>query len=231
MTPVIQFPTRLPVPLDACAESHQGLVRKNNEDFFLCRPRRGIFLIADGIGGHAGGEIASEIACKSAYEKLKQSGPTFKRLEEAFKSAHENIRAEAAAKPSLDGMGTTLIAMVIEGSVISIGHAGDSRAYMLRENRMYPLTRDHADPAQGMLTNSVGASESVLAEIGSFETFPGDVFLLCTDGLTNAVQFKDIESILINTQTAELSCKWLIDAALRGGGPDNVTVVVVRIQR
>jgi protein phosphatase len=261
------------------AQTHVGKVRLNNEDQYLiaraCKSldilstslaeepaaqllkREGYFmLVADGLGGHAGGEHASAVVVNEAVRHIMETAKWFFRLDdpdedvrlrllrEALDRADRKLREEAEADPTLAGMGTTLTALSIIGADAFLVHVGDSRAYLLRGGRLEQLTTDHTlvqQLVQGglltpeaarthrlrhVITNVVGGSPGVEGEMVNLRLMDGDQLLLCTDGLTEPVSDDRIADILLHYPNPQEACRALVEAALNNGGRDNVTVVV-----
>lgn len=264
------------------AMTDRGLVREKNEDQYLVArltkslevltsslppaahaPLAGreayVVLVADGIGGRAGGERASALAVKGAETYLLEAAKWFFRLDdpdedvrlrligEAFDRLDREIIAAGQADPALAGMGTTLTAASIVGTDVFIVHVGDSRAYAMRDGRLEQLTTDHtvtqamidqgiisAERArhhglQGILTNALGGKPGVTPQIVKYRAHPGDRLLLCTDGLTSLVGDDRIASLLAAHGDPQSACRALLDAALAEGGSDNITVVLAAI--
>jgi serine/threonine protein phosphatase PrpC len=215
-----------PVQIQAFGATHVGHVRTNNEDAWVSDLPHGIFLVADGMGGAEGGEIASDIAIKTAYKALQTKKPASIRINDAFVEANSAIRSTALAKPELRGMGTTLVSLVLEGEHAWISHCGDSRCYLLRSRALVCLTEDHGDTWH--LWHVVGGEPVPFLNTRVMRVVPGDTFLLCSDGLTNAITEERIGDRLRAAKSAESMCRGLIRDALCAGGPDNVTTVVVK---
>jgi serine/threonine protein phosphatase PrpC len=232
-----------------------GRVRSQNQDALLQRPGRGLLAVADGMGGHAAGDIASRIAVdviddRSAHFPAEDLGEY---IRESVAAAHDAILSAAAADPTLEGMGTTLTVFVAtppDGSDrCLIAHVGDSRAYRLRDGALEQLTRDQTwvqdqvdagrlspeqarhHPFSAMITSALGVAEERL-EVQLLEEpcEPGDTFLLCSDGLTARLDDDDLRRILVEHEDPGASAKALVEAANRAGGPDNITVGLVRIE-
>ena len=232
--------------------SHPGQVRQNNEDFILVDDDLGIYLLADGMGGHNAGEVASALAVKTAHAYLVERLLSVSENEipdilfEATKAAHAAINAKAKTDLSLMGMGTTLVEVVVRNNKAVICHAGDSRAYLYR-NTLQRLTRDHTmgdhllennvlpreripEKQWHTLTQAVGIGDPPMPDIKQIELASGDMLLLCSDGLTD--MFTDMEiGALIAGGNSDLKniTQGLVDAANSKGGVDNISVVVVRI--
>jgi serine/threonine protein phosphatase PrpC len=236
--------------------------RENNEDSLLIDTEMGIFVVADGMGGHAAGEIASQMAVNAVHEILvgridpdetrlvTDFNPTDpsdvmrERLRYATNQASVQIRRAADTQPGQRGMGTTVVILVIDGDKAHLAHVGDSRAYLVRDNRVIRLTRDHTVvqqevdagrltpelarllPHRNILTQSVGFHGPVEPDTSTRVVLPGDIFILCSDGLTDVLDDDQLRDLVVG-RTAEQLPDVLTDAALRGGTEDNVTVVIV----
>jgi PPM family protein phosphatase len=236
----------------AAAATDVGLVREGNEDSFFSGST--VFAVADGMGGHVAGEIASSKALEPIATVDGRSFPTPEEAQEALVEAitvaNTEVIAEGDADPSLSGMGTTLTAVLVRHGRLHLAHVGDSRAYLLRAGeRISQLTTDHTlveqlvregrisreqaatHPQRSVITRAIGVDREV--DVDSFpplELQPGDQVLLCSDGLTGPVSDERISAILLEIDDAEEACAALIDAAKDGGAPDNVTVVLLRVE-
>ncbi|MFV0532133.1 MAG: protein phosphatase 2C domain-containing protein [Cumulibacter sp.] len=225
------------------ARSDRGLVRSNNQDSVFAGPR--LLAVADGMGGHVGGEIASGIVI-SAIEYLDEDdsgGDMLEALRDAVDTGTEILRETVAERPELDGMGTTLTAMLFNGRRIGVCHVGDSRAYLFRADELRQLTHDdtfvQALIDEGRITQEeadVHPQRSViLRALNGMDVDPdlsiregraGDRYLLCSDGLSSFVSAERIEKVLRTSEAPGPAADALVDFALRAGGPDNVTVIV-----
>lgn len=249
----------------AAAASHRGRVRTANEDSFGICADEGLFVVCDGMGGAAAGEVASRVAVdavlksfcgprKAVAARDTDPGPigrpidseVSELLREAVSDANDLVFSQAANDSRLHGMGTTLVALLVQGHRVWVAHVGDSRCYRYRDHVLEQLTRDHSlvdeqvklgqltreeaerSPLRNVITRAVGSQKSVSTEISEFETASGDLFLLCSDGLTRELPDGRIETILSETDDLDSICKRLVDAANDAGGRDNVTCVVVR---
>lgn len=237
--------------MQAAWQSDIGRVRQNNEDCILASVEDGLFLLADGMGGHAGGEVASALAVSTAYaflhERLAQTGSALlpRLLAEAVAAAHSAIFGRAAADPALTGMGTTLeILLVREGKGL-LCHVGDSRGYLLRAGRLRQVTRDDnlarylmevehlpkerlPPAAEHLLTQAVGLSDELIPEFYTVELRSGDLILLCSDGLTGMLDEEEIGELLRQSRRdlGQAAAALIADANARGGF-DNISVVLV----
>lgn len=245
--------------IDFASLSDRGRVRLNNEDAqgqFVpetadeIEERGVVFVVADGMGGHRGGEIASRIAVRTilAFYTADSSPDRAQALARAFHEANQTIIQEAVADSMLFGMGTTCTALALHHGKAFFAHVGDSRCYLLRRGRITQVTSDHSivgemvrsgilsdedartHPKRNVITRSLGAQPDVSAETpDSVELQAGDTFLLCSDGLTAYLTDPDLAAVL-GGNTPEAACKKLIQMANEQGGRDNITVQVVTIR-
>jgi protein phosphatase len=225
-------------------DSHVGKVRSVNEDAFLLAPP--LFAVADGLGGHQAGEVASSIAIDTLLEAAPRSGD-LKALGRAVRQANSAVIHAATSGRGRSGMGTTLTAAMVEGTRLTVAHVGDSRAYLLHLGTLEQLTQDHSmvadlvrqgritaeesrsHPNRSVITRALGSDPNMLADTFEAEAAPGDRLLLTTDGLTSMVRDEDIEHVLATAPTPSAAVRELIDRSLEAGGQDNITVVVVDI--
>jgi serine/threonine protein phosphatase PrpC len=218
--------------------SHPGRRRRRNEDSYVIAPP--LFAVADGMGGARAGEIASRLAAAAVREEGGGSADVVELIQEANRRVFERARDDASAS----GMGTTMTVALVEADHVTIGHVGDSRAYRLRDNALEQLTEDHSlvaelvrsgklspeeaesHPQRSVITRALGTEPDVDADTFTVEAHPGDVFLLCSDGLTTMVEDDHIVEV-VNRHRGDLerAAKQLIADANRSGGEDNVTVV------
>lgn len=242
----------------ACAgATDPGRVRPHNEDRFGVYPDAGLFIVADGLGGAAAGEVAARMAVDLVCESLIDPDVTWPRgttksdtglplLVDAIQRANHCIHGAAQRKPAWRGMGTTVAALLACGRRAALAHVGDSRIYRLREEHLTQLTEDHslfnemvrrgrADPARPetflhhhTITRAVGTDADVEVDARLVDASLGDVFLLCSDGLSGALARGEIEGILVAHADLDEAAERLISAANHRGGPDNITVVLVR---
>ncbi len=209
---------------------------------------RGIFAVADGMGGHLAGEVASTIAI-DAVKRLAagRAGASFSALRATVRRAHEAIAAHAGTHPECAGMGTTLSMMWRGGHYMYIAHVGDSRIYRLRGGKLEQITQDHSlvaelvrgglitpeearnHPRRNIITRALGTRGENTPDLLAADTRKGDIWLLCTDGLTGMVEDGRIEAVLASRdQTLETAANRLMELALSAGGRDNVTLIVHR---
>lgn len=250
--------------LDCAGRSDLGR-RKTNEDRYACDSEFGCFLVADGMGGHAAGEVASRLALETVGAFLLRSHDSAEfswpygidrtlsfhgnRLRTAVHLANRRVFREAETHDDYLGMGTTIVAAVVLDGQLSLAHVGDSRAYLLRQDTLECLTRDDswaatvlaqdpaadrallaAHPMRHVLTNVLGAREQIEIHLLEREVAQGDVLLLCTDGLHTMVPDAEIQAILHRQGELDLAAEDLVQQALAAGGPDNITVVLVRVE-
>ena len=227
------------------ARSDRGLVRANNEDSVYAGAR--LLALADGMGGHAAGEVASQlvIAALAHLDDDEPGGDLLSKLDAAVSEGNSAIAAHVEADPELEGMGTTLTAILFDGNRLGLVHIGDSRGYLLREGELTQITKDdtfvqtlvdegritaeeaHSHPQRSLIMRALTGHE-VEPTLIMREARAGDRYLLCSDGLSDPVSHETILDALHITDVAE-SADRLIELALRGGGPDNVTVVVADV--
>jgi protein phosphatase len=230
----------------SAAHTDVGLVRSRNEDACLAQPERGLWAVADGMGGHAFGDVASnKVTNALATVAVPQDMAQFvAAASERIARVNHELRAEAAAR-NVAVMGSTVVIMLACGPEIACLWAGDSRIYLYRQGRLQQLTRDHSQAqelrsrggagdgalpvsaANNMITRAVGATDALDLELATLEACDGDMFLLCSDGLSNAVDEPAIMEALAPGDCARAALA-LVGRALANGGRDNITVVVVR---
>jgi protein phosphatase len=234
--------------LEAFGATHAGCVRKNNEDYLLVLPEIGLYLVADGMGGALAGEHASKLAAETVAELLRNSPQRDgDALLGCFQEAHRRVREEAAQDDTLRGMGTTLLAALDVGDRLVITSVGDSRAYALEEEGLRLVTEDQtwvhevgrplgieeddlrSHPLRHVLTMAVGAGAPLRTRQYELQLRPNMQILLSTDGLHGAIGQADIAATLNSSRSLAAKCHYLIDTAIRAGGPDNITVVLLRV--
>ncbi len=236
--------------IEYCFRSDQGKVRASNEDSYVANAKDKIFLVADGMGGHVAGEVASQIAASAVEEVISSGKPEMSMealLRMAVSTANTRVYETQKLNPEYRGMGSTLTAIVFRGGRYYLAQVGDSRAYLLREQRLTQLTRDHSlvwplfengiiskdhmsrHPQKNLITRSIGTHSEVEADLQSGEVAAGDVFLLCSDGLTDVLSDQEIRQILLaGGGDIRYSCEALVAETNARGGPDNVTVILIR---
>jgi len=236
--------------LEAFALSDKGCVRSNNEDYCLIDEERGLYVLADGMGGARAGEQASRMAVETVAETVRSAAVADSQvLIRATEEANRRVIEAAHNDPSLEGMGTTLVAALELESGLAITSVGDSRAYMLDDSGLHMITEDQTwvnevgrplgldedslrhHPMRHVLTMAIGASTPLTINHYRLPLHQGELVLICSDGLHGVLEGTEIEAILAparNGGSLEESCRHLIDAAKLAGGPDNVTTVLIR---
>ena len=241
------------ISLHSAGATDVGLWRDNNEDSYLIIPQARVLALADGMGGAAAGEVASQYfvdMVRSAFSELalppKDAVPD--RIQQVFESAKGRMLEHIIQHPADAGMGCTADLLVFDDGRYVIGHVGDSRVYLLRDGRLRQLTKDHSlvqsQVDRGMLTPEeakyhsrknillrvVGTDTSMACDIVQGAVLGNDIFLLCSDGLTDMVENTDIEMVLASAESLEQKLERLISAALEAGGKDNVTVILCEVE-
>jgi PPM family protein phosphatase len=234
--------------LEAYAFTDPGCVRKNNEDYYYIDPDLGLYLLADGMGGAEGGELASRIAVETVVEYVQNcSERTVDSLAQAFEEANHRVLETAQQHPELQGMGTTLVGvMECEGQLV-IASVGDSRAYLYEDGNLSVITEDHTwaheigsrlgldaqrlktHPMRHVLTMAVGVQSPLRINSYAVTPAPGVEFLLCSDGLHGVVSLETISEGLRSEQSLAAQCHYLVEQARQAGGPDNITAVLLRL--
>ncbi|MFN0178995.1 MAG: Stp1/IreP family PP2C-type Ser/Thr phosphatase [Gemmatimonadales bacterium] len=239
--------------LITCAgDTHVGVVRSGNEDSFLLDFQHGLFIVADGMGGHAAGEVASEMAVEIIAKELGSlrglsDGEAFDRMRASIRTANQAIFERTLAEADKRGMGTTITVLVLFAKRYLIGHVGDSRAYLHRAGQLLQVTKDHSyvqeqvdaglltaeqartHPYSNVITRCVGANEEVVPDVYFGNLHTGDVLLLASDGLTGMLEDDQLGKILGNGASPEVAVNRMIAEANRHGGLDNITAIVVRV--
>ena len=231
----------------SAAATDPGRRRRHNEDAYVCEPP--LFAVADGIGGAQAGEVASGLAAAALRDGSGDGdGDARGRVDALVQEANRRVYQRQAADDSVSGMGTTMTAALVEGDHVWIGHVGDSRAYRIRDGSLEQLTEDHSlvaelvrsgklspeeaedHPQRSIVTRALGTDPDVDVDTFQIEAKPGDLFLLCSDGLTTMVDGATIlREIERNRDDLHAAAKALVRAANRGGGEDNITVVFFEI--
>jgi protein phosphatase len=222
-----------------------GRQRNTNEDALIVAPP--VFAVADGMGGAKAGEVASRIATEAFSGEPDAEASPERRLVEIAREANRRIHELAKRDEARRGMGTTLTAAVVHDEEVSIGHVGDSRAYRLREGKLEQLTRDHSlvaelersgqisaeaaehHPQRSIITRALGPEPEVEVDTYTISGRPGDVYLLCSDGLTSMISDEDVATILRQSDSLQEGADALVRAANQSGGKDNITVVLFRL--
>ncbi len=236
------------IKINVAGKSDIGRKRSNNQDSFLVAPHLSLFVVADGMGGHSGGEVASAMAVKT-FEKFfseKSDQAIDKKLVEAAVMANQAIYEQSQKDPSLRGMGTTLTAATVDWPWMYITQVGDSRCYLFRDGELFQVTEDHSQyyellragmiqeiesygVQKNVITRSVGYEKNVNVDLYARKVEKGDRYLLCSDGLTGMVSNEQIAQILQNFD-AEQAVQNLVELANLQGGEDNISVIVFDIE-
>jgi protein phosphatase len=243
--------------IEIVARTDTGRVRTHNEDSISGDESIGLAVLADGMGGCQAGEVASKIAVHTIMEKLCQPLKTISRyatkryhtvlLEQAVLKANQAIHHKAKQEHNYQGMGTTVVAVLFHNDFISVAHVGDSRLYRLRGNNFCQLTNDHSllqelidggfytpeqaqnSPNKHILTQALGLEQLVTIETQEYKILEQDIYMLCSDGLSDMLEQSDIYNILINKNNSlEQAAHSLINAANEKGGKDNISLILVR---
>ncbi len=251
------------VEVSAFGLSDRGLARSHNEDCYEIDRARGLYLVADGMGGHRHGEVASRLAVdtiRGFIDRVAGGDATLPTLPEpklsrqgnlikmAVRLAHDEVIRAIRDDHRLAGMGTTVVALCLDGGLASVAHVGDSRAYLLRDGAMRLLTQDHTwvneqvsagflshdqartHPLKNVVTRALGGESRLEVDICEIEVEPGDLYLLCSDGLTTMLSDGEIERSAKADGSPREVCRALVEAANGKGGLDNVTVVALKIE-
>jgi len=231
--------------VESAHRTDTGRQRQANEDSYFARDP--VFAVADGMGGAQAGEVASRIAAGAFERGLEKDAPPESQLERIAKDANREIHELAQRDSSRAGMGTTLTAAMVRGDEVSFGHVGDSRAYVLRDGELKRLTKDHSlveelrrqgrlteeqaeeHPQRSIITRALGPEPEVNVDTMTFPARDGDVFLLCSDGLTTMVGDEQIKRILSESRNLRSAVARLVEAANSSGGRDNITAVAFRV--
>ncbi|WP_328876593.1 Stp1/IreP family PP2C-type Ser/Thr phosphatase [Streptomyces sp. NBC_00287] len=238
---------RMSLSLRFAAGSHKGMIREGNEDSGYAGPR--LLAIADGMGGAAAGEVASSEAISTivALDDDVPGSDILTSLGTAVQRANDQLRSMVEDDPQLEGMGTTLTALLWTGQRLGLVHVGDSRAYLLRDGVLTQITQDHTwvqrlvdegriteeeattHPQRSLLMRALGSGDHVEPDLSIREVRAGDRYLICSDGLSGVVSHQTLEDTLASYQGPQETVQELIQLALRGGGPDNITVIVADV--
>jgi len=235
--------------LESAGKTDPGCIRKNNEDFFGIRPDIGLYVVADGMGGAQAGETASRLAVETTVDFVaKAPERTAETLKQAFEQAHKKVLSIAASAIHLNGMGTTLVAVLEHADQLLVSSVGDSRVYLLHRGALQVITDDQtwanemgrkigldeerlrSHPMRHVLTMAIGVEAELRINSYHLDLEPGDILLLCSDGLHGTVAPEMIHEILKKDATLDEKCNYLIEAARKAGGPDNITAVLLRKQ-
>lgn len=244
--------------------SDVGVIRSHNEDCFDIDPGNQVFVVADGMGGHSHGEIASRIAIDSIREFVARTadedatlpfemdprlGRQSNRLKSAIRVAHDKVLKAIRQDASLHGMGTTVVGLLVDGDSAAIAHVGDSRCYRLRDGKLELLTQDHTwvneqvvagflseeqarvHPLKNVVTRALGGDADIEVDVREWKVLPGDLYMLCSDGLTTMLSDAEIlERLRAPARLEELCARLVRDANARGGF-DNISVVLLHIEQ
>ena len=251
--------------IEVSGQSHVGMKRNHNEDNYVLVPEERLFVVADGMGGHSSGEVASKIAVEEMQEFFRMTGQDqditwpYKmdkarnydenRLATGVKLANMRIFEKATAESKYKGMGTTIVGVYFaRDNEVCVAHVGDSRVYFFREGVLKQVTEDHsllndylkakkltpeeieAFPHKNVIVRALGMKDNVIVDVSRVEPKDGDIFLLCSDGLSGMVSDPQIQQVLQNQTDLEKACAQLIDLANANGGNDNVTCVLARFR-
>ena len=235
--------------LEVFGLSDRGCVRQNNEDSYLLSPSTGLYVIADGMGGAQAGEHASKMAVETVASFIANAGEAnAETLARAFHEANSRVMNAAAGDSTLEGMGTTLVAALENGSEVLIASVGDSRAYVYDKGELTSVTEDQTwvqevgrrlgidethlrtHPMRHVLTMAIGVSPELRVHSYAIKPEPGAQILLSSDGLHGVVDAQAIATTLEGNSSLESKCRRLIESAKEAGGPDNVTAIILRAQ-
>lgn len=245
--------------MEWAAKTHIGKIRDKNEDSYYVEEKNNhIFIVADGMGGHNAGEIASEMAIQKVSKfiddklhgiSLINDEDISNLIRKAIDKGNSEIYRQALSFENWDGMGTTITMALFLNDRVYLGHVGDSRAYLLRNGELTQLTEDHTlvgelvkngsiteveaknHPKRNVITKALGTQISPLPDIISYDLYDGDIIILCTDGLTNAVDNHLIKKSFLNSLNLQVACDNLVDQANKKGGFDNITLIAIRYRR
>jgi protein phosphatase len=249
--PISPATRRVVVRRDACGLTEVGRVRDHNEDSFHVSEDGRLLVVADGMGGHRAGEVASELAVQTLVELLAperrrevDDDEACAQLLDTFQEAHRRVLETSAARPACRGMGTTLIVAWISGNRLRVCHLGDGRCYVRKDDRLMAITQDHSvigsliragalspeaartHPRRHEILQAVGLGSGISPEVTSCSLAPGDEILLCSDGLWGMLSDEDILTVLSTGGSIEERARCLVDRANLAGGHDNITVVL-----
>lgn len=240
-----------------------GLLRTHNEDCFDADDQNQVYIVADGMGGHNHGEVASRVAVDSIREYIAQSvdrdgtlpigydANLFQhsnRLKRSIQVAHDRVLTAIREDGTLLGMGTTIVGAMLDNGILALAHVGDSRGYRLRDGRLELLTQDHtwvneqvvagylsedqakSHPLKNVVTRALGGDNEIVVDVVETEAKAGDLFLLCSDGLTTMLTDQEIHERMSADETLDVICRRMVDDANARGGFDNVTVLLMQVE-
>ena len=235
--------------MKAVSRTHIGNVRASNQDALLVQEGDfGVSAVADGMGGHKAGDVASQMAVAIVGERLKGLRPTAGALKKGIEEANRKIYDQQLTNRDLSGMGTTMTALWEDQKRILLGHVGDSRAYRVRGGEMDQLSQDHSmvgelvrqgvltleeaqrHPYRNIITRALGAESTVDVDIMDLAKLPGDIYLICSDGLYEYIQDEEMKRILLS-QPMNQAADTLLSLALHRGGQDNISLVIGEVDR
>ena len=224
-----------------------GKKRKQNEDAAWFDEKRGVFVVADGMGGHQAGEVASALAARTLCETLRDMQPSADALTRGYLAANSAVFARQKEDETLSGMGTTMTALWEDQEYVFVGQIGDSRAYLYRDGKLHQITEDQSmvgemlragaiteeqarsHPYRNVITQAVGTEERLSPVVTRILKTPGDIWLLCSDGLTDMARDEEIAAVLADCQPAA-AAEELVHLALQHGGTDNVSVLLLEVK-
>ncbi len=245
----------MPVDLHICGLSDIGTSRLTNQDVWAAQEDLGFFVLADGMGGRKAGDIAARMTVLSLCDSIRslsektncfESGVDIsKALRYAIEQTNKRVYRMSHESESLSGMGSTLCCILWTDAAVHYAHVGDSRIYRYRDGQLQSLTKDHSlfakwlsqktpsqpSPPKHIITRAIGIHGHSNPEVGSCEALPGDLFLLCSDGLTDTLELEDIQEILHHPSSLQKAAATLIDCAKNMGSHDNITVLMVQLQK
>jgi len=243
----------MPLRIESAGKTDVGLVREKNEDSMLIDPTIGLYVVCDGMGGHVGGQVASQLSVATIAEVIRSHNPAPAEgepdsLVTSIRCANAAVFSKAKAEPALHNMGTTVVAVREDSDLLHLCHVGDSRIYRLRQGQLEQVTRDHSlinlyednpelasrfgPPNSNVIVRAVGLRDAVDVDHRVIAMEVGDMYLLCCDGLTDMVDDWMLSEILADGAQGSIDecCEALVRAALSNGGVDNTTCIVLRIQ-
>jgi PPM family protein phosphatase len=228
--------------------SDVGRERDHNEDSYAVEEELGLFIVADGMGGHQAGEVASALAITTTVEYVQShpGGDRLSVLADAARAANARVIEEGARNRRRKGMGSTFVAMILDGDSLGIAHVGDSRCYRIRDGKIERMTRDHSlieelagdDPVahaalggySNVITRAIGTAPDTEPDIRREKLREGDQYLLCSDGLSGVVKDPEIQRIVLGGGDLAERCRELIQTANENGGPDNISTVLISVE-
>ena len=233
--------------MNVASRTHIGLVRASNQDALLLQPGKyGLYGVADGMGGHKAGDIASMMAVTLMKRFLSDVKPTGEQLRKGIEEANQMIYEEQLYRSELSGMGTTLTVIWEDKKRVFLGHVGDSRAYLLRDKTLRQVSQDHSmvaemvrdglitqeearrHPYRNIITRALGTDTTVDVDVTEIEKRAGDIYLLCSDGLSEYVREEQMRQLLLDHDLVE-AADLMLNLALKGGGRDNISLVIAEV--